>query len=594
MPSLILLLVALTGLITGGGLVLMLCRSKFSAALAQAASASATEIALQAQQIGAQQAQLAASLTELELLRADLVTAKGLLNEQQQIRAQFEERARQVPALQSQLLAYEQALTGERKSCQQYAAALSAERERHAALQGRLESLQVLPEKLQVALQSRDDLSVIQAALREELGRSKAVVESMQAENQRLASSLDAEKQQRHRAEQARSALESELASLKTQLDADRESAIKQLALLNEARETMSTQFENLAQQIFESKSQRFAEQNQHNLGTLLGPLKTQIAEFKSKVEQVYVEEGKGRSELKSQVEMLAGLNKTLSQEAKNLVRALKGDNKAQGGWGELILKDLLEQLGLSTGVEFIEQASYTREDGSRAQPDVVLRLPEGRNLVIDAKVSLLDYTRYVSADTDAERSIALAGHLASVRNHLKGLSLREYQKLHGLDSIDFVLMFLPVEPAFMLAVTQDRDLFREAWDKNVLLVSPSTLMSVVRTVSHLWRQEKRNRQTEAIVKCGTQLYESVCAFVADFDKLGSRLRQAQDSFDVAHRRLTHGNNNIIGKAGQLKDLGISSSKQIEASHLERARLQEELSLPDNEPEEGMLLLDAS
>ncbi|MCL6263928.1 DNA recombination protein RmuC [Craterilacuibacter sp. RT1T] len=631
MQSAVLLLAVFLGLFAGIALSLMLGRGKISAAVEQANAMSATEMALQAQQIAAQQAQLAKAQDEAEQVRLELSRVTGLLEGQLQARAQFEERARQVPALQSQLSAYEQAMANERKSCQQYAAALSAERERHAgtsartqalqeaqaqllqqqieterrrdaleselatmqqaladagasqaALQGRLETLLEVPAQLKAAVGARDDLATLQATLREELGRTKAMLASAQADSQALAERLALTQTQRDSAELARHALQSELAALKTQLEADRESAGKQLALLAEAREAMSTQFENLAQQIFEAKSQRFAEQNQQNLDTLLGPLKTQIDGFKAKVEQVYVEEGKGRSELKSQVEMLAGLNRTLSQEARNLSRALKGDNKAQGNWGELILKDLLEQLGLSAGVEFFEQASYTRDDGSRAQPDVVLRLPEGRNLVIDAKVSLVDYTRYVAAETDAERTIALAAHLASVRSHLKGLSLREYQKLHDLDAIDFVLMFLPVEPAFMLAVTQDRDLFREAWDKNVLLVSPSTLMSVVRTVSHLWRQEKRNRQTEAIVKCGTQLYESVCAFVADFDKLGTRLRQAQDSFESANRRLSHGNNNMIGKAGQLKELGISSTKQIEASHLERARLQEELARPQD------------
>jgi DNA recombination protein RmuC len=280
-------------------------------------------------------------------------------------------------------------------------------------------------------------------------------------------------------------------------------------------------------------------------------------------VEHVYVNESKDRSALGEQVRQLIALNQTLSADAKNLTQALKGSNKVQGNYGELVLERLLEAAGLRKGEEYEVQVSLTREDGTRAQPDVVIRLPENRNLVVDSKVSLLAYEEAVSAVSDEERDAAIARHVASVRAHLKGLAERNYHSLYQLKSLDFVLMFVPIEPAFMLAVTHDRNLFMDAWERNVLLVSPSTLMFAVRTVAHLWRQEQQSRNAQEIAKRGAELYDRLVAFVADLEKVGERLRQAQDSFNDARDRLAKNKGNVIRQAEMLKQLGARPTKKL-------------------------------
>lgn len=264
-------------------------------------------------------------------------------------------------------------------------------------------------------------------------------------------------------------------------------------------------------------------------------------------------------------------LNQSLSQDAKNLTQALKGSNKAQGNYGELVLERLLEASGLRKGEEYEAQVSHTREDGSRAQPDVVIRLPEDRSLVVDSKLSLVAYDESVSAEDDHERSAAISRHVASVRGHIKGLSDKNYHALYQLKSLDFVLMFIPIEPAFILAVTHDRDLFMEAWERNVLLVSPSTLMFVVRTVAHLWRQEAQSRNAQEIANRGAELYDRLCAFVADLEKLGDRLRQAQDSYNDAHAKLSTNKGNVIRQAEMLKKLGVKPSKALPRTIVELA-----------------------
>ncbi|TIC80320.1 DNA recombination protein RmuC [Crenobacter intestini] len=514
---------------------------------------------------------LSAKMVTAEQAQQDLAGQLATLREEHSaVRAAHEvltlardESAEQLKRVQAQLL--------------EQSNALMAVQQERATLLERVEALTPLGEQLagvqQQLMASRTEL----AGAREEGAAAQSSLEAQKSVVADLVQRLDQTRVARERAETELRTVSSELTALQTQQSADREHAEQQLRLLEEARKAMGVQFENLAQQIFEAKGQRFAEQNQQSLGNLLTPLREQLTDFKTRVEQVYVDEGKGRSELKSQVEMLANLNKTLRDEARNLTRALRGDNKTQGDWGEFILKDLLEQLGLIPGQHFVEQPSVVREDGSQGRPDVVINLPEGRKLIVDAKVSLENYVHYVEAEDDLQREQALTAHLASVRNHLKGLSLREYQKLPGLEGIDFVLMFMPVEPAFMLATTRDRNLFKDAWDKNVLLVSPSTLMSVVRTVSHLWRQETSNRQTQAIVKCGTQLYESVVAFVGEMDLLGKRMQQAQQAFDRANHRLTSGNNNVVRKSLQLKEFGIASERQFGAQRVGLA----ELALPE-------------
>jgi DNA recombination protein RmuC len=362
-----------------------------------------------------------------------------------------------------------------------------------------------------------------------------------------------------------------ELAQVSTRADADRENLGAQIQLLNDARTALSDQFKTLATEILEEKSKRFAEQNQQNLGTLLDPLRTQLSEFKGKVEEVYVKEGQERFALTEQVKQLMELNKTLSNDANNLTKALKGSAKTQGNWGELILERLLEASGLEKGRVYHVQVSQRDAEGNLQQPDVVIDLPQERKLVVDAKVSLVAYDRYASANAEEERTLSVRHHLDSVRAHIKGLSNKNYQALYGVKSLDMVVMFVPIEPAFMLAVTHDEALFMEAWQKNVLLVSPSTLLFVVRTIAHLWRQEAQTRNAQDIARRGAELYDKLSAFVGDLQKVGAKLKDAQSAYDDAEKRLSTGKGNVIRQAQMLKELGVKSTKALPSALVDAA-----------------------
>lgn len=373
---------------------------------------------------------------------------------------------------------------------------------------------------------------------------------------------------------------QAERAELAARLEAERLASHEKLHLLLQAKETLADQFKSLASDILEEKSKRFAEQNQHSLAQLLEPLKSRLTAFQGKVEEVYVQEGKDRSALSQQVRQLVELNQALSLDAKNLTEALKGSAKTQGNWGELILERVLEASGLRKGEEYHVQHSHLREDGSRAQPDVVIHLPEERRLVVDAKVSLVAYERSITAHTDEDRALGVRQHLESVRAHIKGLSDKKYEALYGLKSLDFVLMFVPIEPAFMQALAHDEELFMDAWHRNVLMVSPSTLLFVVRTVAHLWRQEAQTRNAQEIARRGADLYDKLCGFVDDLQGVGMRLTQAQASFEAAQRKLSSGRGNLIRQADLLRDLGVKPSKALPTELLEDAKLQDELFVP--------------
>jgi DNA recombination protein RmuC len=354
-----------------------------------------------------------------------------------------------------------------------------------------------------------------------------------------------------------------EAEGLRQQLKAERDASAEKLSLLERARESLSDQFKALAGEILESNSRRFAEQNQNNLSHILEPLRERLGSFQQKVESIYVEEGKDRSALKEQVQQLMRLNNTLSEEARQLTAALRGSSKQQGNWGELVLERVLEASGLRKNHEYLVQDARTDADGQRRQPDVVILLPEDRRLVVDAKVSLIAYERLVNADDDAQREVALREHLNSVRNHLRQLSDKAYQNLYGGESLDFVLMFVPIEPAFISAVNSDARLFMDAWENNVLLVSPSTLLFVVRTVAHLWRQEAQNRNAQDIARRGAELYDRLVGFTEELLQVGSKLEAAQDAWRNATKRLSEGRGNVIRQAEMLRELGVKPTKSM-------------------------------
>jgi DNA recombination protein RmuC len=356
---------------------------------------------------------------------------------------------------------------------------------------------------------------------------------------------------------------------LEAELDSERKQGLSRIEALNEAKEALTNQFKNLANEILEDKSKRFTEQNAANLDALLKPLQTKLTEFKEQVNLSYGNESRERFALKAEIERLANLNLKMSDETKSLTQALKGDSKVQGNWGELVLESILESSGLRKGEEYVVQDSHTQSDGSRLQPDVVIKLPEGRNLVVDSKVSITAYARHVEADNSDVAEKELLAHIQSLRQHIQGLSGKNYSALYGASSVDFVLMFVPVEPAFLLALKTAPNLYQEALAKNIVLVCPSTLMATLRTIAHLWRQDHQNRNALEIAKqCGA-LYDKFVGFVDDLEKLGQRLDQAQSSYQDAFNKLKTGKGNLIRSAEKVRELGVKPSKNLAAPLVE-------------------------
>jgi DNA recombination protein RmuC len=352
-----------------------------------------------------------------------------------------------------------------------------------------------------------------------------------------------------------------------TELEAERRQSADKLATLQqtaqEAKTVLSDQFKNLANEILEEKSKRFAEQNQQNLDILLKPLQEKLTDFRKQVDETYQSEARERFALKQEVEKLAGLNLRMTDETRALTNALKGESKTQGDWGELVLETILENSGLRKGEEYLVQDTQTISDGSRLQPDVVIRLPESKHLVIDSKVSITAYTRYIQADDDSIKTAELNSHVLSIKQHIQGLSAKNYQDLYGVGSIDFVLMFIPIEPAFLAAMRHAPDIYQDALKKNIVIVCPSTLLATVRTVAHLWRQEHQNRNAQEIARQCASLYDKFVGFVEDLDKVGQRLEQAQISYADAVGKLKTGRGNLIRTAENVKKLGVKPNKSL-------------------------------
>jgi DNA recombination protein RmuC len=325
-------------------------------------------------------------------------------------------------------------------------------------------------------------------------------------------------------------------------------------------------QFENLANQIFEEKTRIFADQSRVNLDTILTPFKEKIAEFEKKVTEVYTTEGKERHSLIKEVQRLQELNLKIGVDAENLTRALKGDTKTQGTWGEIILERILEESGLRKGIEYDAQGGFRDAEGRLLKPDVVVHLPEEKDIVIDSKVSLVAYEKYVRAENEEQRDRAVKEHLASINAHLKSLEAKRYDELPGVKSLDFVLMFVPIESAFMLAIEKDGEIFRKAFDKSIMIVSPSTLLVTLRTIQNIWRYEHQNRNALEIAERAGALYDKFVGFVTDLDKLGDQIENTRKAYDGAHNKLVSGKGNLVSRAQNLIALGVKSRKQLPAS----------------------------
>jgi len=339
-----------------------------------------------------------------------------------------------------------------------------------------------------------------------------------------------------------------------------------QLKLLQDAKKTLSTEFENLANRIFEDKQAKFSVQNKEALEVTLSPLRRDIGDFRKQVESAYDKENADRNKLVGQLSELQKQTMQVSADAVSLANALRGDNKAQGNWGEFILEKLLEDSGLSKGREYDTQVALKDESGKRRNPDVIIHLPEGRDIVIDAKVSLVDYERYFHAEDDETKQQCLRQHLNSLRAHIKGLSHKDYEKLEGVNSLDFVLIFVPVEAAFMLALDQDPEMMRDAYDRGIILVSPSTLMVTLRTIKNLWRYADQSRNAQIIADKAGGLYDQFVRYIESLDEVGKHISKSQEAWDTAHKRLSTGKGNLVRRTEELKKLGAKAKKSLPES----------------------------
>ena len=336
-----------------------------------------------------------------------------------------------------------------------------------------------------------------------------------------------------------------------------------QLKLMQDAKQTFGQEFENLANRIFEDKQTKFAQQNKEALEVTLSPLRRDIGDFRKQVESAYDKENADRNKLVGQISELQKQTLQISADAVSLANALRGDNKAQGNWGEFVLEKLLEDSGLTNGREYDTQVALKDDTGKRRNPDVIIHLPEGRDIVIDAKVSLVDYERYFHASDEDKKQQCLRQHLLSMRAHVKGLSGKDYESLEGVNSLDFVLIFVPIESAFMLALDHDPEMMRDAYDRGIILVSPSTLMVTLRTIKNLWRYADQNRNAQLIADKAGALYDQFVSYVEALDEVGKHLDKSKDAWENARKRLTSGRGNLVRRAEELKKLGAKTKKNL-------------------------------
>ena len=365
-----------------------------------------------------------------------------------------------------------------------------------------------------------------------------------------------------------------ELNSLSSTLKSENSNLIQKLDEqkneIEELQQRFIKEFENLANRILDEKSSKFTAQNKDNIDLILKPLNEKIKEFEKKVEETYDKESKQRFSLEVEIKKLYEANLQITKDANNLTNALKGQAKTQGNWGEFILESILEKSGLVKGREYIVQESYTGEDKKRFQPDVIINLPENKSLVIDSKVSLVAYERYSSAEDESIKIAALREHIASIKNHIKGLSGKNYQNLYQIQSLDFVMMFMPIEPAFGLAVQYEAGLFNEAFEKNIVIVSPSTLLATLRTIASIWRQEKQNKNALEIARQSGALYDKFVGFVDDLVNIGNKIDASKISYVEAMRKLHEGSGNLVSRAEKIKTLGAKVTKSLPKTLLER------------------------
>ena len=342
-----------------------------------------------------------------------------------------------------------------------------------------------------------------------------------------------------------------------------KEQLLTQKDELTQLQNKFKIEFEQLAQKILEEKSKKFTDHNEEKISAILLPLREKIMQFEQKVENVNKEQIDRNATLIEQIKQLGKMHAIMSTETQNLTKALKSDNKVQGNWGEVVLESILEKSGLRKDYEYFIQPSYQNEEGRQVRPDVIVQLPDNKHVVIDSKVSLIAYEQCVNSEDDQERLRFTKAHIASIRQHVKGLSEKKYHLIDQLNSPDFVLLFIPIEPAFHIAIHEDRQLFQDAFDRNIIIVSTSTLLATLRTISSIWKQEYQNKNSQEIALQAGRLYDKFVAFTEDLQKVGQRINQTQDSYQTAMNKLQTGNGNLIRSANKLKELGVKTTKNI-------------------------------
>ncbi len=409
-------------------------------------------------------------------------------------------------------------------------------------------------------------------SLKVEAGKLSERIKLAETDKLSLQLELKSEREKSEKLNSENSSLKSDYSNLQTKLS-EQKSEIENL------QEKFTKEFENLANKIFEEKGNKFTEQNKEKLSEILNPLKEKISDFEKKVEETNKESIKGHASLKEQLQMLKEMNQQVTQEAKNLTTALKGQSKTQGNWGEFILESILEKSGLVKGREYVVQESLTSESGKRFQPDVIIKLPENKSIVIDSKVSLVGYEKFISEEDEHQKQLGLREHINSIRAHIKNLSGKNYQNLYQLESLDFVLMFMPIEPAFAIAVQNDASLFTDAFEQNIVIVSPSTLLATLRTISSIWRQENQNKNAIEIARQSGEMLDKFTAFVDDLISVGKGLMGVKDNYDKAMNKLTEGRGNLISRSEKIKKLGAKASKSLPPAILNRTDITDENNL---------------
>ena len=384
----------------------------------------------------------------------------------------------------------------------------------------------------------------------------KEKIQFFSSDNDKYKGELETERQ-------AARDLSNELAGKEVEIKNFKEKIRDNKTELENINKRLKDEFENLANKILDDKSKKFTEQNRNNLTLILDPLKEKISSFEKRVTETYEKSLADRTSLKTEIKNLQELNIKISEDATNLTNALKSDVKKMGNWGEIVLERVLERSGLTKGVEYVREMSVRSEDGDLLRPDVVIHLPEKKHLIIDSKVSLKDYEAFINAETQEEKELYLKKHVASIKTHIKSLSEKNYQLTEEFDTPDFVLLFMPIESAFGAAVSADIDLFNFAWERKIVIVSPSTLLATLKTVESIWRQEKQTQNALEIARQGGNLYDKFILFVNDIEKLGNQINTVSKTYDEVHKKITSGKGDLITRAEKLRKLGAKTSKTL-------------------------------